>query len=106
MSTLRECAHNPATTNYLGTRLDLGEWLQFYAFDVIGAITFSRTFGFINDGKDKRGVLRGLEAGLTYGAVVGQVPRAHTWSMGNPVLQNNVLKIPAIAKNNPVPIVH
>lgn len=73
---------------------------------MIGAITFSRTFGFIDDGKDERGVLRGLEGGLTYGAVVGQVPGAHPWLMGNPVLQNTVLKIPAIAKSNPVPIVY
>ncbi|KAF8859697.1 cytochrome P450 [Acephala macrosclerotiorum] len=89
MSILRERSHNPANTDSHGTRLDLGEWLQFYAFDVIGAITFSRTFGFIDEGKDERGVLRGLEGGLTYGGVV-----------------NTVLKIPAIAKNNPIPIVH
>ncbi|CZR58541.1 related to cytochrome P450 oxidoreductase [Phialocephala subalpina] len=106
MSTLRERSQTAPDTNIAGTRLDLGEWLQFYAFDVIGAITFSRTFGFIDDGKDERGVLRGLEGGLTYGAVVGQVPGAHPWLMGNPVLQNTVLKIPAIAKNNPVPIVY
>lgn len=105
MATLRERARSTNTTSE-GTRLDLGEWLQFYAFDVIGAITFSRTFGFIDAGRDSRGVLKGLEGGLAYISVIGQVPQLHPWLMANPLLQNTILKIPAIAKNNPVPMVY
>jgi hypothetical protein len=106
MSTLRDRAENIENSNLKGARLDLGEWLQFYAFDVIGAITFSRTFGFIDAGCDFRGVLRGLEGGLRYGALVGQVPALHSWLMANPFLQSTILKISAISKNNPVPIVY
>ncbi|KPM36157.1 hypothetical protein AK830_g10426 [Neonectria ditissima] len=35
-----------------GKPVDLGRWLQFYAFDVIGAITFSKRFGFMEHGRD------------------------------------------------------
>lgn len=101
MSTLRE----RSTQDQEGNRLDLGEWLQFYAFDVIGAITFSRTFGFIDAGTDERGVLKGLEGGLGYGAVVGQIKGLHGWLLGNPFLQNVLSKIPAVARNDPVPMV-
>ncbi|KUJ21456.1 putative cytochrome P450 pisatin demethylase [Mollisia scopiformis] len=98
MSTLHERASS-------GTRLDLGEWVQFYAFDVIGAITFTGTFGFIDKGCDERGILRGLDGGLIYGAVVGQVPGWHEWLMGSSFLQETVMKIPVLAAGNPVPIV-
>ena len=30
------------------TSIDLGEWLEMYAFDVIGKIFFGRQFGFID----------------------------------------------------------
>jgi hypothetical protein len=103
MSTLRE--RSPNTSDKEGTKVDLGEWLQFYAFDVIGAITFSRTFGFIDAGTDERSVLKGLEGGLRYGAVVGQINGLHGWLLGNPFLQNMLSRIPAVAKNDPVPMV-
>lgn len=100
MSTLHERSQGNEDTKF-----DLGEWLQYYAFDVIGAITFSRTFGFIDKGTDERGVLKGLEGGLTYGAVVGQIIGLHGWLLGNPFLQNILGRIPAVAKNDPVPMV-
>lgn len=41
-----------ATDNLAGELVDLGTWLQWYAFDVIGAITFQRRFGFMEERKD------------------------------------------------------
>ncbi|KAI0904509.1 cytochrome P450 [Ustulina deusta] len=35
-----------------GQRIDLGHWVQLYAFDVVGSITFSRPFGFVEEGDD------------------------------------------------------
>lgn len=32
--------------------LDLGQWLQFFAFDVMGTLTFSKRYGFLDTGKD------------------------------------------------------
>ncbi|KAL2059856.1 hypothetical protein VTL71DRAFT_10011 [Oculimacula yallundae] len=86
--------------------VDLGEWLQFYAFDVIGAITFSKTFGFSETGRDFNGVIEGLEFGLKYAAVVGQVPSFHKWLLGNTLLNKFASSIPALRSKDPVQIVH
>lgn len=66
-----------------GQQVDIGAWLQWYAFDVIGAITFQRRFGFMEKREDVQGMIGGLEAGLCYGGVAGQVPWLHSWTMGN-----------------------
>lgn len=31
---------------------NLGQWLQFFAFDVMGTLTFSKRYGFLDTGKD------------------------------------------------------
>lgn len=66
-----------------GQQVDLGAWLQWYAFDVIGAITFQHRFGFMERREDVQGMIGGLEAGLRYGGVAGQVPWLHSWTVGN-----------------------
>jgi hypothetical protein len=35
-----------------GDPVDLGEWLHYYAFDVVGEVTFARKLGFLEEGKD------------------------------------------------------
>jgi hypothetical protein len=79
-----------------GAPLDLGKWLQWYAFDVIGAITFQQPFGFMEERKDIRDMIRGLEFGLWYGSLVGQIPEIHPWLLGNPFLNHLLPAIPAL----------
>ncbi len=86
--------------------VNLGEWLQFYAFDVVGAITFSKTFEFLDSGCDFNGVIEGLELGLKYASVVGQVPFWHWWLLGNPLPLKFVESFPALRSKDPVMIVH
>ena len=49
---------------------DFGAWLQYYAFDVIGELTYSERLGFVEQGKDVDGVINALERFLSYAAVV------------------------------------
>ena len=35
-----------------GRILDLGDWLQFFSFDVMGTMTFSKKYGFLDQGID------------------------------------------------------
>ncbi|KAJ8127654.1 hypothetical protein O1611_g5983 [Lasiodiplodia mahajangana] len=35
--------------------IDLGYWLQLFAFDVIGAVSFSKPYGFVSSGSDSLG---------------------------------------------------
>ena len=43
-----------------GKPCDLGKWLQMFAFDVIGELTFSKRLGFLETGEDVNGVMRSI----------------------------------------------
>ena len=68
-----------------GEPINLGEWLEFYAFDVIGEITFSKKMGFLEQGKDVDNMIGSIEGMLQYNARCGQVPGAHKFLLGNPL---------------------
>ncbi|OJJ33325.1 hypothetical protein ASPWEDRAFT_174733 [Aspergillus wentii DTO 134E9] len=53
--------------------VDIGKWVQLFAFDVIGEITFSKTFSFLENGTDG-GAFSQIENALRCAAWVGQVP--------------------------------
>ena len=54
--------------------LDLGRYIQFFAFDVIGELTFSRRLGFIESGSDVDGIIDAIGANFLYFSVLGQMP--------------------------------
>jgi cytochrome P450 len=63
-----------------GRAIDLFTWLQFYAFDVIGEITFGGSFGLLEAGHDKDGFLHAAHvASISYGSNVALVPELHHW---------------------------
>lgn len=43
-----------------GAICDLGKWLQMFAFDVMGEITFSKRLGFLESGGDVDGVIESI----------------------------------------------
>ncbi|KAL2844591.1 cytochrome P450 [Aspergillus pseudoustus] len=51
--------------------LNLGEWLQFYAFDVIGQITYGQRFGFLDKGQDIDGTIDALGHVMVHSTLVG-----------------------------------
>jgi hypothetical protein len=75
------------TTLYCKTKriCDFGVWLQWYAFDVIGEITFSRRLGFLEQGKDVGGLINILCNIGWYSAVVGQMPWLDSFLEKNPL---------------------
>ncbi|OQE74581.1 hypothetical protein PENNAL_c0079G06477, partial [Penicillium nalgiovense] len=54
-----------------GQDIDLGYWLRCYAFDVIGQITYSKRFGFLDAGEDVGGLIKAINKVLLYGSLVG-----------------------------------
>ncbi|KAL2675845.1 cytochrome P450 family protein [Phyllosticta citricarpa] len=56
-----------------GRAVDMGNWVQLFAFDIIGEITFSKAFGFMEMGADD-GSFRAIEKALQSASWVGQVP--------------------------------
>jgi hypothetical protein len=55
-----------------GKSVDFATWLQWYAFDVIGGITFQRRFGFMEQRGDVDSMIRKIDEGLEYVKVIGQ----------------------------------
>jgi Cytochrome P450 len=56
-----------------GQPVDLGQWIHYYTFDVVGEVTFARKFGFLEQGKDIDGIIQTLAAMLPYFAICGKL---------------------------------
>lgn len=57
-----------------GKPCDLSDWLQYYAFDVIGAVTFSTRIGFLEQGRDIDNAIEGIWSRFKYFASVSLSP--------------------------------
>jgi hypothetical protein len=55
---------------------DLADWLQFFAFDVMGTMTFSRRYGFLETGRDVQGILATI---WNFMLTVGPVSFVNPW---------------------------
>ena len=76
-----------------GEPVDLAIWLQWYAFDVIGNITFQRRFGFMEQRRDVDEMILGIDKGLQYVKVIGQFPAWHRFLVGSKTMRTIVPKI-------------
>lgn len=75
-----------ALSNRRANVCSIDKWLLFFAWDVIGQITFSTPMGFLARGCDITGTLTTSEKTLDYFAVVGQIPKLDYWLAKNGVL--------------------
>lgn len=67
-----------------GRTCDFGQWLQFFAFDVIGDLTWSKRLGFIEENRDVDGIIAFLKKFLSYaGPVRYTVPNPQPQSLTN-----------------------
>lgn len=57
-----------------GQPCDFGQQLQYFAFDVIGELTFSKRLGFIEQNEDVGGIISAIGANFRYFSVIGQMP--------------------------------
>ncbi|KAB8258857.1 cytochrome P450 [Aspergillus pseudonomiae] len=65
---------------------DLGNWLQYFAFDVMGTMSFSRRYGFLEKGRDDTGLLSAIWAFMKAAAPVTQMPWVDLVWNKNPVV--------------------
>ncbi|KAG7151351.1 Pisatin demethylase like protein [Verticillium longisporum] len=56
---------------------DIGHWFQCFAFDVIGLITYSRRFGFLDRGDDVGGLIRTIDKEMVYFTLTGVYHSLH-----------------------------
>ena len=67
-----ECRYADRPEHDTASVCDFGSWLQWYAFDVIGEMTYSRRLGFVDEGRDVDGIIATLEWLLDHVAVVSR----------------------------------
>ncbi|OTA99734.1 hypothetical protein M426DRAFT_76178 [Hypoxylon sp. CI-4A] len=75
------------------------DWMQYFAFDVLGEINFSKDLGFLEKGDDVDGILAAIGGVLVYVSLVGQIPLLHRFLLGNPIFEKF---LPALEKTNQV----
>lgn len=66
---------------------DLGDWLHFFAFDVLGEVAFSRQFGFLDAGYDVENAIKTIDDSQWYNSIVGQMPFLDRFLRRNPLAQ-------------------
>ncbi|EKG19934.1 Cytochrome P450 [Macrophomina phaseolina MS6] len=66
---------------------DLDKWLQWFAFDVMGELTFSRRLGFLERGADVDGIIDNIWQYFRRASPVSQIPWVDYLWRKNPLLQ-------------------
>ncbi|KAK5939217.1 hypothetical protein PMZ80_008520 [Knufia obscura] len=54
--------------------IDLGNFLHWFAFDVLGEAAFSSSFGFVEQERDVDGAIKFIDTVQQYDGIVGQIP--------------------------------
>ncbi|KAF7173431.1 hypothetical protein CNMCM5623_005644 [Aspergillus felis] len=62
-----------------GRLVHIPHWMQFYAFDVIGEITFGKSFGMMENERDVTGMIPGIRKANDSLAFLGLVPNLAPW---------------------------
>lgn len=66
---------------------DLGDYLHYFAFDVLGEVAFSRSFGFLAEGRDVDNAIKTIDNSQWYNGIVGQIPELDLLLRRNPLWQ-------------------
>ncbi|KAL1854961.1 hypothetical protein Plec18170_004373 [Paecilomyces lecythidis] len=65
-----------------GRLISIPDFMQYYAFDVIGEITFNKSFGMMEKEGDTTEMVEGIHKANDYLAHAGLVPDLHPWITG------------------------
>ena len=63
-------------------KIDLAQWIQFFTFDAIGALTFNKRIGFLEEGVDIADIQATIHTYSRYGAVMGVFGEWHPFVFG------------------------
>ncbi|KAI9875185.1 MAG: hypothetical protein M1830_008778 [Pleopsidium flavum] len=66
--------------------VEFDKWFNFMAFDIIGEVTFSSRFGFLETGRDIGGAIANTRVLTLYVTIMGYFPWLHRLTLGNPLI--------------------
>ncbi|KAL4940007.1 hypothetical protein BDV06DRAFT_213837 [Aspergillus oleicola] len=67
-------------------QIDLDKWFNFFAFDVVGVVTFSQSFGFTKAGYDIGKSIANARKLALYVSTMGHFIWLHNLTIGNPIM--------------------
>jgi len=70
-----------------GKPVEFENWFNYMAFDIVGEVAFSHTFGFLEQGKDVGGAIANSRVLTIYIAVMGYFQWLHRLTLGNPLVE-------------------
>ncbi|KAL4796252.1 cytochrome P450 [Aspergillus venezuelensis] len=68
-----------------GASVHFQDWFSFFAFDVLGEVTFSKSFGFVDSGVDIRNAIANTGLLVYYISIIGNYVWFHNLTLGNPI---------------------
>lgn len=68
-----------------GKVVNFSKWLQYFAFDVVGELTWSKRIGFVDRDEDVDGIVKFIGDFLAYASAVGQMPMIDLFLEKNPI---------------------
>ena len=66
---------------------DFSIWFTFLFFDIVGEVTFSKRFGFLDEARDVGNAIKNQYFLTAYLAIMGYFPWAHNWLLANPLIE-------------------
>ncbi|KAG9244214.1 cytochrome P450 [Calycina marina] len=79
--------HNFVTGDNANKTCKMDEWLPFFAWDVIGWLTFGKPIGYLEHGSDFNGMQAGGDRTFFYFATIGQIPFLDHLLDKNPIVR-------------------
>ncbi|KAK1624233.1 cytochrome P450 [Colletotrichum phormii] len=76
----------PVPPSQLKDPINMAEWFQWYAFDVVGELSFSRRLGFLDSKSDVGNMKKVLDSFIQYASTVAMMPELHKFLLGNPLV--------------------
>lgn len=67
--------------------VNFDEWFNFLGFDILGEVTFSKSFGFLDEGRDIGDAIANTRMLGVYIAVMGHFWWAHDYLLANPLIE-------------------
>ncbi|KAF6802151.1 hypothetical protein CSOJ01_11806 [Colletotrichum sojae] len=79
------CDHLEKRFVKTGNPCEFGDWIAYYAWDFLGAVTFSKEFGYMEAGRDFDRTLAIGDQSIDYLGLCGQMPWIDHWLDKNPI---------------------
>ena len=67
--------------------VEFDKWFNYLAFDIMGEVTFSSRFGFLDEGRDIRNAIANTTILSLYIGIMGHVRWLHALLLANPIVQ-------------------